>query len=109
MPYIKQDIRNDIKIAIDNLIGRLQEISTESGVLNYVISEILGYTKGKRLCYQEIQNIIGILECAKLEFYRRIAVPYENRKWIENGDISSYQKIMQQQEFKELTGEEFKP
>lgn len=39
------------------------------------------------LSYADINEAIGALECAKLELYRRIAVPYENRKLAENGDV----------------------
>ena len=30
---------------------------------------------------------MGVLECAKLEAYRRIAVPYEDSKVVANGDL----------------------
>ncbi len=30
---------------------------------------------------------MGALEGSKLEFYRRIAAPYENKKMKENGDV----------------------
>ena len=31
--------------------------------------------------------LIGVLECAKLELYRRVAAPYEDDKIDENGDV----------------------
>lgn len=31
--------------------------------------------------------MVGALECAKLELYRRIAIPYEEQKIQENGDV----------------------
>jgi hypothetical protein len=31
--------------------------------------------------------MIGALECAKLELYRRLASPYEDLKIADNGDI----------------------
>lgn len=37
--------------------------------------------------YQDINDIMGAIEGAKLEFYRRIAAPYENEKITENGDV----------------------
>jgi hypothetical protein len=33
------------------------------------------------------REAIGALECCKLEFYRRVAVPYEDRKIKSNGDV----------------------
>lgn len=32
-------------------------------------------------------EIGGAIECAKLEFYRRVAAPYEDKKIAENGDV----------------------
>lgn len=37
--------------------------------------------------YDSLNAVIGVLECAKQEFYRRAAVPYENQKITENGDV----------------------
>ena len=36
---------------------------------------------------KNLNAIIGALECAKLELYRRVAAPYEDDKIIENGDV----------------------
>lgn len=33
------------------------------------------------------RTILGVLECVKLELYRRVAAPYEDRKIEENGDV----------------------
>ena len=35
----------------------------------------------------------GVLENIKQEFYRRVALPYEEKKIIENGDIKEYLKM----------------
>ena len=37
--------------------------------------------------YQTINDILGALEGAKMEFYRRVAVPYEQEKILDNGDV----------------------
>lgn len=61
---------------------------TSAGELNYLITLLLiDYTEAKDVSYQTINDIVGALEGAKLEFYRRIAVPYENAKMAEHGDI----------------------
>jgi hypothetical protein len=41
--------------------------------------------KGKN--YQTVNDIVGALEGAKMEFYRRAAAPYEDLKIKENGDV----------------------
>ncbi len=58
------------------------------GELNYLFSWLAGdYMESQGLSYQTINDIIGALEGAKSEFYRRVAVPYENAKLAENGDV----------------------
>jgi hypothetical protein len=37
--------------------------------------------------YANINEVIGVLECAKLEIYRRVAAPYEDEKIDQNGDV----------------------
>ena len=37
--------------------------------------------------YATINDIIGALEGAKMEFYRRVVAPYEDEKIKENGDV----------------------
>jgi len=58
-----------------------------AGELNYIISRILiSYTRGRET-YEMLNTVIGALEAAKLEFYRRQVVPYEDEKIALNGDI----------------------
>lgn len=33
-----------------------------------------------------LADVLGTLECVKLEFYRRVVAPYEDKKCAENGD-----------------------
>jgi len=80
MPYIKQEQRN-----------QLEDIDTPAitaGELNYCITKLVcEYINSNKLNYQTINDIVGALEGAKLEFYRRVAAPYENVKMKENGDV----------------------
>jgi hypothetical protein len=39
------------------------------------------------LSYSKINEVIGVLECAKQELYRRVASPYEDSKKEANGDV----------------------
>jgi hypothetical protein len=49
---------------------------------------IQGYWQGfERVGYAEINEVVGVLECCKLELYRRLAAPYEDTKIKENGDV----------------------
>lgn len=80
MPYITQDARN----AIDS--G--DHAPETAGELNYAITTLISdyfHVQGGR--YQQVNDIVGALEGAKIEFYRRVAAPYEDTKIIENGDV----------------------
>jgi broad-specificity NMP kinase len=60
----------------------------DCGELNYAITRLVNdYIIHHGLKYGSINEIIGVLECAKLELYRRIAAPYEDTKIVENGDV----------------------
>lgn len=88
MPYIKQDRRTELNPEIKILIDKAQRV----GELNYIITRILdGYilkhADKEGIDYGAINAIIGVLECAKLEFYRRRGVPYESEKCAENGEV----------------------
>lgn len=79
MPYIK----NERRIAIGE-----DEPMQNAGELNFLITTaIRRYWVNSTRRYQDINDIVGALEGAKQEFYRRIAVPYEENKIQENGDV----------------------
>ena len=81
MPYINEAKRGDI--IKKGFLGVYAP-----GELNFSISWLLmEYWQRSDKDYQAINDILGALEGAKLEFYRRVAVPYEETKIKENGDI----------------------
>ncbi|MGH9339677.1 MAG: DUF6899 family protein [Acidobacteriota bacterium] len=60
-----------------------------AGELNYAITKLVDdyvIRKGG-IRYMHINEVIGALECAKLELYRRVAVPYEDQKIRSAGDV----------------------
>ncbi len=58
------------------------------GELNYLITLLLIRAwKNSPQNYQAINDVVGAVEGAKQEFIRRIVVPYEQGKIIENGDV----------------------
>ena len=81
MPYIKQEMRDQFN---DGLIT----LPSNEGEMNYVITDLLDdYLSAYGLNYANVNALVGVLECAKLELYRRIAAPYEDIKIQENGDV----------------------
>lgn len=78
MPYIKLTKRSYVA----------DHGAEDAGELNYLLTEnCLDYLLVKNKSYQTFNDIIGALECAKLEMYRRMVVPYEDQKIEENGDV----------------------
>lgn len=85
MPYIENSRREALE-ADGGLSGA--SLAKTAGELNYCLTMVCkSYldTHGKR--YQTINDVLGALEGAKLEFYRRIGVPYEDVKRDKNGDV----------------------
>lgn len=84
MPYIESKERPEIDEAI---LQAATHISTP-GQLNYAISQLVWlYVSMKGLRYTNFNEAIGVLECAKLELYRKPIAEYENLKCNENGDV----------------------
>ena len=92
MPYIKQEKRDQLEHALHEAHNALVGMELDDpennmeGNLNYFITSLLNkvYTTPS---YREINDAIGLLECVKLEYYRRKAAPYENQKVFDNGDV----------------------
>lgn len=82
MPYIKD---SEIREALTK--GELTP--NNCGELNFYITKLCHiYIKNKGLRYSTLNEVIGVLECAKLELYRQVAAPYEDIKKNENGAVS---------------------
>lgn len=78
MPYVPQYIRQELHGGH----------AKSPGGLNYQITRLLvTYIDAHGLSYQTINDILGALTGAQLEFYRRVAAPYEDGKIIQNGDV----------------------
>jgi hypothetical protein len=103
MPYIKIEERRLLDTYIDELIEKLVDIvhfgetgdGLLAGRLNYTITKlILGYIEFAKehvdfygVGYSDWNEIMGALECAKLEIYRMQIAPYEDIKIKENGPV----------------------
>lgn len=79
MPYERPQRRRELDE------GRAPQ---QPGELNYLVTRLIDqYLRDKgALRYAHLNEVIGVLECAKLELYRRLAAPYEDRKIAEHGD-----------------------
>jgi len=88
LPYIKPEDRVKYDGVLEELTGILkaQPVERIDGELNYVITKIL--KEAYPLRYFNLNRAVGVLECCKLEFYRRVAAPYEDTKIEESGDVT---------------------
>jgi len=79
MPYITKERRRDLFSG---------DFAKTPGELNYAITQlVLGYKIDDPPSYTYYNEVIGVLECVKLELYRRMVAPYEDKKREENGDV----------------------
>ena len=93
MPYIPKNDRT----TYDPMIGELslslseQPADKRKGHANYVITQILRQAWGVQNTdgesYSSYADIIGTLECAKHEIYRRWVGPYEDTAIQRHGDL----------------------
>ena len=87
MPYIDKEKRAIINAG---------NSPTDPGELNYAITVLvdkyLVAKGGPRYVY--LNEIIGAMECAKLELYRRIIGPYEDKKIKIAGDVYSSREYL---------------
>ena len=99
MPYIKEEERLELDLAIEYMIKAIKDNKTSLsnpfnfanylGRINYCFSRVVAGVMGS-VSYSKIAMATGVLENIKQELYRRIASPYEDQKILENGDIKEY-------------------
>jgi hypothetical protein len=84
MPYIKQMSREYFEDHLINIVRGVQN----TGDLTYCIYKLMiMLTEKWGKDFRNMSSILSETECAKLEFYRRIMAPYEDKKIDENGDV----------------------
>lgn len=94
MPYIEKEKRVEL-VDILRAVDAVGVDSLSVGDINYLVSSIIHrwiLSQGG-VRYQHINSMIGALECAKLELYRKVAAPYEDNKLLDNGPISHLDSI----------------
>lgn len=108
MPYIKKILKQGLKQEIEALsdkIVRVCEATNEphmnrAGLMNYTFTmliknvyetyhqhELNDSDQSSGVRYADYNEVIGMLESCKLEFYRRHVSPYEDKKIQKNGDV----------------------
>ena len=87
MPYISQFRRKSPASSLQEQATNLADSCVHDGELNYAISRMAHVYLRGNVSYTNINAVIGVLECVKLELYRMVAAPYEDVKRNENGPV----------------------
>ena len=78
MPYIKKKHRDELFYREPQNAGELQYLMAEM-FKDYM------HRQGKR--YQTLNDVMGALSGAQMEFYRKVVEPYEDKKISQNGGV----------------------
>lgn len=82
MPYISPKQRTELQPHDSKAVN--------VGELTYMLTKVvIDYIDHDQepLSYQKIAEVVGALDCTKMEFYRRMAIDYEDAKIEVNGDV----------------------
>ena len=85
MPYIAQDDRTQfvhIESALED-VTKYKKLT--AGELQYLVALAIKYREPEN--YQDMNDVMGALAGAQMEFYRRTVAPYEDTKIVLNGDV----------------------
>ena len=96
MPYVNDMIREALELDLQELLASARDFTDDrdamKGIVNYlttlVTTILLKPDAGWN--YASMSDVIGALECAKLEVYRRLLAPYEDMAVDKNGDLDVY-------------------
>ena len=112
MPYIAPELRQELDPLIDTLADRLAAQAEAAGsdgaftgLLNYTCTRLALAVVRRRfggLRYWLIAALTGVFHNMATEFYRRLAVPYEDRQITKSGDLDLFQEFLEEIEKKSL-------
>lgn len=88
VPYIPKNKRKE---SIDEIYHQLESLALVDGEVNYLITRLAISLTIKnagegQIKYKNCQDTIGVLECAKQEYYRRVLRFLEEMKMGKNPD-----------------------
>lgn len=100
MPYIPPSQRKELDHLIDQLAEKIKTLRKEevdfAGLLNYTCLRLA--LKTTKICFGKLRYwliaiLAGIFQNISDEFYRRLGVPYEERKKEETGDLDIFEEF----------------
>jgi hypothetical protein len=100
MPYIAREHRPKLDSLIEALADAVARVAKDqgdatayAGLLNYTLTRVTMLVVAKccgPIRYATIATVSGVLKNVNDEFYRRVAVPYEDKQIAKNGDVPEY-------------------
>ena len=103
MPYISQNERDNIDAAFKQEMNSIAPAPSDPsyprgrwdlvaatmspGQLNYLITRFIKAYYDYSPNYQRANDVLGVLDATAREYYRRVVVPYEEKKREKNGDV----------------------
>jgi hypothetical protein len=87
MPYITPDARAFYEPELTRLGTRVH--GDVIGGLTYVLTKLLLAWVGESPTYARYALVVGAIETAKMELYRKAVALYEDQKCAENGEVFS--------------------
>jgi hypothetical protein len=106
MPYIAPELRRELDPLIDKLADRLAAQAEAAGydgaftgLMNYACTRLALAVVRRRfgsLRYWHIAALTGVFHNMATEFYRRVAVPYEDRQIMLSGDVDLFQEFVEE-------------
>ena len=89
MPYIGRKDRKQYQDILNSLAEIIpKDRMLRPGHMNYIVSLLIEKVYGRDLRYSDHNEVVGVLNCIALEFYRRKTSPYEDQKITEEGDLT---------------------
>jgi len=88
MPYVTPDDRKWIDPIIDKLVEELRNGIVTKGCMNYIVTRLMLAFVGTDPRYADYSDAVAVVECVKLELYRRHVAPYEDVQREKNGDVN---------------------
>lgn len=88
MPYIAKSERRRLAGLLVPLWDAVAGQLFTAGQLNFILTKlVLRFARRRGESYAGYNEALGVLEAVKLELYRRMVAPYEDKKREENGDV----------------------
>ena len=75
MPYIKLEDRERYDEIIDKLVDEIGSTGVNPGHLNYIITKLVHEFIPAEPSYTDLNEAVGVMECAKLELFRKVVAP----------------------------------